>query len=126
VNRAEHEQNMNDKALQALLPLSRRQRKSPAERFTEMEYEFEEAPITILGKRVAFVDGVAHFEKDGPMFWVRRVILDTADGTLEISRYSRDAWAREVCEQVHEFLYTDRHVAEAWAAHCESERADAA
>jgi hypothetical protein len=91
----------------------------------DMEYEFEELPITILGKRAMFVDGTAYLERDRSMFFVRRIILDTADGTLEISTNSRDPWAREVCEQVHEFLYTDRHVAEKWAAHLEDERADA-
>jgi hypothetical protein len=90
-----------------------------------MEYEFEELPITILGKRAMFVDGTAYLEKDGPLFWIRSVVLDTADGTLGINGNTRDPFAFEVFERVRASLYRDRHVAEKWAAHLEDERADA-
>jgi hypothetical protein len=93
-----------------------------------MEYEFEEVPITICGKRGALhAHGTAVLERNSHgLFYIRCIVLDTAEGTLVLDKYAKDPFGREVCEQVYRHLYLDGHVAEAWAAHCESERADAA
>ena len=96
---------------------------------TVLEYSFKQVAVRVGGKAALFADGVADLENAGDgTFYVRNLVLDTADGTLLLRWAARDnqTFEAHVFRAIESELYASRHANEAWAEQCEQERADAA
>jgi hypothetical protein len=92
---------------------------------TDLEYPFERLPVEIDGFDAVF-SGTAWFQPDPAGFWVACISLEGTDRNGCPLDRSGSILARHLFAAIEAALYADRHVAEAWAAHCENERADAA
>ena len=96
-----------------------------------MEYHFEDLSLDIDGKPGLFVSGVACLERDRHgQFWIDCISVEGPDGLVKLDR-SGSQWNIELLRSIEAALYDERTKAgraarDAWAAHVESERADAA
>jgi hypothetical protein len=90
-----------------------------------MEYLFEELPVDIDGHAALF-SGTAYLQPDRGGFWVACINLPGVDGNGCPLDRSGSPLARLLDAAICDALYADRHAREAWAAHVEEERADAA
>jgi hypothetical protein len=99
---------------------------APAERSPEMEYRFEDLSIDVDGAQVGYFTGSAYFEPDrGGLFFVQNDICMARPEIAWISRKGSPLQV-ELFRAIEAALYASPHARDAWAAHCENDRADAA
>jgi hypothetical protein len=89
-----------------------------------MEHRFEDLSIDVDDIPTGYFSGVAYLEHDGEGFWVAAIRSD-APVRNWLSR-NRSPLQVELFRAIEAALYASPHARDAWAAHCENERADAA
>jgi hypothetical protein len=95
-----------------------------------MEYEFEDLAIKVGAVHVGWFRGSAYLQAERGGFRIANVCLD-GPGIVWLLKAAETALERELRVAIEAALLDvntadGRHVRDAWAAHCESERADAA
>jgi hypothetical protein len=90
-----------------------------------MEYEFDHLSIKVGKANVGWFSGMAYLEADRGGFAVKSVCLDGPE-IVWLFKNASTALERELRAAIEAALYASPHVRDAWAAHVESERADAA
>jgi hypothetical protein len=91
-----------------------------------MNYDFEDLSIDVDGAQVGYFTGSAYFERDrGGVFFVQDDICMTRPEIAWISRKGSPLQV-EIFRAIEAALYASSKARDAWAAHLESERADAA
>jgi hypothetical protein len=89
-----------------------------------VNYDFEDLSIDVDGAQVGYFSGVAELVPDRGGFWVSYICL-TSPHRHHLTR-AGSSLGVELFRAIEAALYASPHARDAWAAHCESERADAA
>jgi hypothetical protein len=93
----------------------------------DLKYQFEELSIDVDGATFGSFDGAAFLIPDRSGFFVSRPLWLRDVNGIQTAVYSAGSpLAVELFRAIEAAIYASPHAREAWAAHCESERADAA
>jgi hypothetical protein len=90
-----------------------------------MEYAFEDLSIDVDGAQVGYFSGTAYLVADRAGFWVSNICLTGPQGVVWLGVDGSPLMV-ELFRAIEAAIDSSTHARDAWAAHCESERADAA
>lgn len=90
-----------------------------------MEYDFEDLSILLGRAKVGWFTGVAYLEPDRSGFYVRSVCLEKPE-VKWLFKHAETVLERELRTAIEAAIYASDHARDAWAAHVEDQKADAA